>query len=119
MDARFKVRLKGASVLKKPFLLVDIEGRQGGCGGDGMARIGIAVSELHRIFRALHKGVVDILTDQHGPHGDHAAGDALGAADHVRHHTEALGPKVLAKAAKARDDLVENQQDAVLRAEFA
>ena len=52
-------------------------------------------------------------------HRDGAVGEALGGADDVGHHAEILGREAGAEAAEAGDDLVEDQQDAVLVADLA
>ena len=56
---------------------------------------------------------------EHRAHRDDAVGQALGGGDDVRHHAEILGGKRRAEAAEAGDDLVEDQQDAVLGADLA
>ena len=53
------------------------------------------------------------------PIGTDAGGDALGEGDHVGHDAVALGGEGVAEAAEAGDDLVEDQQDAVLVADRA
>ena len=51
--------------------------------------------------------------------GTARVGDALRERDHVRHDAVALGGEAVAEPAEARDDLVEDQQDAVLRGDLA
>ena len=53
------------------------------------------------------------------PIGHGARGDALGEGQDVGRDAEALGGEGMAEAAEAGDDLVEDQQDAVLVADLA
>ena len=66
-----------------------------------------------------HEGVVDVLAHQHAAHRHRAGGDAFGERDHVGDDAIALGGEGVAHAAEAGDDLVEDQQDAVLVADRA
>ena len=59
------------------------------------------------------------LAHDHAAHRHRARGDALGEGDHVGHHAVALGGEGVAEPAEAGDDLVEDQQDAVLVADRA
>ena len=79
-----------------------------------MRRIGVAVEQLDDVLRAVHEGVVDAFVRDHAAHRRRAVGDALGERDHVRRHAVALGREGVAETAEAGDDLVEDQQDAVL-----
>ena len=109
--------LSGA--LKQPLFAVGFQRRQTGRRGDGVARIGITVEQLDHMLGAVHEGVMDLLGGQHRPHRDHAIGQPLGAGDHVGHDVEIIGGKRRAQTAKASDDLIENQQDAMLARQFA
>ena len=60
-----------------------------------------------------HHVVIDVVLYQHGPHGDGAVGEPLGAGDHVGDDVELLGGEGGAEAAETGDHLVKNQQDAV------
>ena len=84
-----------------------------------MRRIGVAVEELDDVLRPVHEGVVDAVAHDHAAHRHAAGGDALGEGDHVGHDAVALGGKGMAEPAEAGDDLVEDQQDAVLVADRA
>ena len=53
------------------------------------------------------------------PIGNDAVGEALGGGDDVRRDAEIVGGERRAEAAEAGDDLVEDQQDAVLVADRA
>ena len=81
-----------------------------------MRRIGVAVEQFHHVLGAGHEGVVDGVAHQHAAHRRRAVGDALGEGDHVRQHAVAFGGEGVAEPAEAGDDLVEDQQDAVLLA---
>ena len=59
------------------------------------------------------------LAHDHAAHRHRARGDALGEGDHVGHDAVALGREGVAEPAEAGDDLVEDQQDAVLVADRA
>ena len=98
---------------------VDLLGRDARCAGHRMRRVRVAVEELDRVLRSLHEGVVDGLRRGHGAHRHGAVGQALGHRDHVRHDTEVLRRERCAEPSEAGDDLVEHEQDAVLRADFA
>ena len=56
---------------------------------------------------------------EHRAHRQRAVGEALGGGDEVGHHAEIVGGEGRAEAAEAGDDLVEDQQDAVLVADRA
>ena len=84
-----------------------------------MAGIGVAVEQLDHVLGALHEGVVEALAHQHAAHRHGAGIHALGEGDHVGNDAVALGGEGGAEAAEAGDDLVEDQQDAVLVADLA
>ena len=77
------------------------------------------MEQLDRMFRPLHEGVVDMLAHQHAAHRDRARRHALGEGDHVRHDPITLRREGVAEAPEAGDDLVEDQQDAMLVADLA
>ena len=84
-----------------------------------MRRIGVAVGQFDDMLRAGHEGVVDGVAHQHAAHRRRTIGDALGEGQHVRQHAVTLGGKGKAEPAVAGDDLVEDQQDAVLLGDLA
>ena len=84
-----------------------------------MPGVGVAVEELDQVLRAGHESVVDLLADDHAAERDRGVVHPLGEDDHVGHHAEALGGERRAHAAEAGDHLVEDQEDPVLRAQFA
>ena len=92
-------------------VLQQLDGGDGGRTGDGVAAIGGAVG-------ALAPGFEDLGTRDHGRER-HARGDALGAEQDVRLHAEVLDGPHLARAPRARLDLVGDEQDAVAVAELA
>ena len=67
----------------------------------------------------VHEGVVDLALHEHRAHRDDAVGDALGGGHDVGRDAEIVGGERRAEAAEAGDDLVEDQQDAVLVADLA
>ena len=76
------------------------------------------MEQFDRAVRPLHERVVDFLARGHGTHGHRAVRQALGHRDQVRQHVETLRGKRGTEPAEAGNDLVENQQDAVLRAQL-
>ena len=62
---------------------------------------------------------MDGVAHQHAAHRRCAIGDALGEGQHVRQHAVAFGGEGEAEPAVAGDDLVEDQQDAVLLGDLA
>ena len=72
-----------------------------------------------RVLRALHERVVDVLAHEHCAHRDRAVRQRLCRSDHVRQHVEVLRAERRAESTEARDDFVEDQQDAVLVADRA
>ena len=88
-----------------------------------MAGVGVAVEELDGMLGAggvgLHHLLVDAVRADHAAQRNHTVGDALGEVQHVGHHAIEIGAKGRAQAAKAGDDLVKDQQDAVLVANLA
>ena len=77
--------------------------------------------ELKHVVRSAggHEGVVDLRLGDHAAQRLHAVGDLLGEGHDVGHHAEGVGAGHGAAAAEAGDDLVEDQQDVVLGADFA
>ena len=85
----------------------------------GMAGIGIAVEEFDARARAGHDGIIDVIPDRNRPHGHGGIGQSLGHGHDIRHHTQALRTEIGAKPTKTRDDLIKNQQNAMLGADIA
>ena len=110
---------QSSAARQQPLVLVDVERREAGRAGDRMRRIGVAVEQLDRALRAGHQRVVDLAAGEHRAAGNGAVGDALGGRHQVGRDAEIIGRERRAEAAEAGDDLVEDQQDAVLVAEFA
>ena len=107
-------------VLEQLLVLVQIKRRNARRAGERMARIGVAVEQLDHMVGALHERVVDALAAHDAAHRHGAGGDALGEGDHVRDaRRSARRRSACAEAAEAGDDLVEDQQDAVLVADLA
>ena len=119
MQRLFPMRLKLGGAGQQPFLGIGFQRGDPGGRGDGVARVGIAVEQLDHMFRTLHEGVVDRRRGQDSAHRDDAVRQPLGAGDHVGHHAEVLRREGRAETAEARDDLVEDQQDAVLARDVA
>ena len=64
MHSRLKMRRKLAPG-EEALLVVGVEGRHAGGTGERVARIGVAVEELHARALRLHEGLVDAAADQH------------------------------------------------------
>ena len=112
-------RFKFARTLEQIFLAIQIE-RGKACGaGQRVRRIGIAVKQFDDVLRTLHEGIVNTLAYQHATHRHATRGHAFGKRDHVGHHAVTLGGEGITQPSKTGDDLVENQQDAVLVANGA
>ena len=77
------------------------------------------MKELDHVRRAAHEGVVDALAHDHAAHRHRGRRDALGEGDHVRRHAVALGREGVTEPPEAGDDLVEDQENAVLVADGA
>ena len=111
-----------AGAFKQVFFLEQIKRGDGGSAGHRVARIGVAVEKFDRVLGAvgvgLHHGVKNAVGADHATQWNHAVGHAFGKVQHVGHHAVVVGAKVAAQATKAGDDLVKNQQDAVLVANF-
>src|SRR5499433_2906787 len=107
-------RLELARALEQALVAVEIERREPGRAGERMRRVGVAVKQLDHVHGPAHERVVDPLAHDHSAHRHAPRGDALGKRDHVGDDAVALGGKGVAEPAEAGDDLVEDEQDAVL-----
>ena len=84
-----------------------------------MGRVCVAVEQVDRVLRTVHQPVEHVLAHEHAAHRHGRVGNALGHRHQIGDHAEFLGSKAGAEAAEAGDDLVEDQQDAVLVADLA
>ena len=98
---------------------IDIQGRQASGGGHRMTGVGVAVEQFDQALRAVHKGILDLAADKHRAHGNGAVGQALGGGHDVRGDFPALCGKGLAQSAVTGNDLVEDQQNAMLGRDLA
>ena len=112
-----------AGAFEQLVLLEQLQRGDGRCAGHRVARVGVTVKELDGVLGTagvgVHHGVVDTVATDHAAQRNHAVGHALGKVQHVGHNAVIVGAEVGAHAAKACDDLVKNQQDAVLVADLA
>ena len=83
-----------------------------------MAGIGIAVEEFDPRASALHNGIIDVIPDRNRPHGHGGIGQPLRHGHDIGRDTQAFRAEIGAEAAKAGDDLIKNQQNAVLGADI-
>mmetsp|Transcript_6064 Transcript_6064/g.24216 ORF Transcript_6064/g.24216 Transcript_6064/m.24216 type:complete len:373 (+) Transcript_6064:1199-2317(+) len=98
---------------------VGVQRGQAGGAGQRVGRVGVAVKELDQVLGPGHEGVVDLLLREDRAHRHAAVGDALGHGHQVGRDAEGLRAERVAGAAEAGDDLIEDQQDAVLVADLA
>ena len=105
--------------VEKVFLRIGVERADRRRAGKRVARVGVAVEELHARTGGLHESLVDLLLHDHAAQRHAARGHALGERDHVRRNAEVLRGERLAQTAEAADHFVENEQDAVLRTDVA
>ena len=66
------------------------------------------MEKLDHKLGAMHKGIVDVLSNDHTAQGNHAIGHRFGKGDHVGHDIEALGSEVRAQATKAGNHFIKN-----------
>ena len=106
---------------KVVFFCHQVKRGNGRSAGHGVAGIGVAMEKLDGMLGrvGVHHRVVDEVAADHATQRDHAIGHRFGKVQHVGHHAVIVGAKVHAQTAKAGDDLVKNQQDAVLVANLA
>ena len=105
--------------LEDAFLLIDIEGGKRRSTGKRVAGVGVAVRELDGGLRTLRHGLVHMVMDQHAAHGNGAVAHPLRAGDEVGCNAKSLGGKGRSQSSEAGDDLIEDQQDAVLAGDLA
>ena len=84
-----------------------------------MAAVRVAVEELDATVGRVHHRVVDPPLHAGGAHRHRRVGDPFRQREDVRHHVERLGGERRAQPAESRDHFIEDQQDAVLRADRA
>ena len=113
------IAFERGSACEQIFAAIELECREtGGC-GERMTGVGISVKELDASARAVDDCVVNPMSDAHGAHGHGGIGDPLRDRHHIRQHAEFFGGKRCAEPAKAGDDFVIDQQDAVRIADCA
>ncbi len=115
----FPVFRQRARARQQPLTRVDVERGEPRRAGDRVRGIGVAVEQLDGVLGTRHEGVVDLAAHDHAAHRHHAVREPLGAGDDIRRDVELLCGERRSRAAEARDHLVEDQQDAVLRAQLA
>ena len=112
------VGVQGSGTLEQAFLLESLQRAQA-CGtGERMPRVGVAVEQLDAVG-SLHESVVDRIPHEHRAHGHRTVGEPLRRRAQIGQDAEALGSERLAEAAETGDDFVEDEQDAMLGADFA
>ncbi|MNF83241.1 hypothetical protein D3C84_655610 [compost metagenome] len=121
MQGRGELGRQLGGLLQQVLPLEQLQRGQAGGAGHRVGRVGVAVGELDHVLGRglLHEGVVDLAAGDHRPQGNGAVGDLLGGVDDVRGHAEVLGAAPGAQTTEGGDHLVEDQQDIVLRADFA
>ncbi|VCU71771.1 hypothetical protein PIGHUM_03861 [Pigmentiphaga humi] len=120
MHGRLENRLQFGRAGKQSFPHIEIQSRHRRCRRRGMARIRIAVEQLHRTGRRrLHHRIVQRPRHGHGPHRNRGIIDALGHRQQIRRHPEPLGRRRRAQPSERRDHLIEDQQNAMPGAQLA
>ena len=104
---------------QQPLPLVDLLRGDPGRASHRVRRVGVAVEQLDRALGTVHERVVDLGARRHGTHRHGAVREPLCHRDHVRRDAEELRPERCAQPPEAGDHLVEDQQDAVFRADLA
>ena len=91
------------------------------CRGNGerMAGVGVAVEELHRMCRAGHERLLDVLTHNYAAERHGRVVDGLGEGGQIGLDAEKARRERCAQAAEAGDHFVKDQKDAVLGADLA
>src|ERR1700730_4910609 len=82
-----------------------------------MAGVGITMKQL-RSVRAAHEGVVYLLLHEHRAHRNGAVGDALRRRHDVWNDPQKIARERLSQAPEAGDNLIEDQQNSVTRADI-
>jgi hypothetical protein len=77
------------------------------------------MEELDQMRRSAHEALIDLRMRQHASHGDDPVGDGLGEGRQIGLNVEVLRGKRRPQATESGDDLVEDQQDTVPRADLA
>ena len=85
----------------------------------GMAGIGIAMEEFDAGAGAGHDRIINLILHGNRAHGYGGVRQSLGHGHDIGHHAQALRTEIGAKPAKTRDDLIKNQQNAMLGADIA
>ena len=119
MHAFFPVRREFGRALEQVLVAIDVEHRGGRGTSQWMSRIGVAVEQVDGALRPVHQAVEHVLANEHATHRHRGVGDALGHRHQVGNDAELLGGEARTQAAEAGDDLVEDQQDAMLVADLA
>ena len=104
---------------EKALIAIDVERRDTGGAGDGVAGIGIAVEQLDLVFRPMHQRIVHLAAGEDRAHRDRAVGQPLGGGDDIWGNAKIVGGEGGAHAAETGDDLIEDQEDTVLVADGA
>ena len=98
---------------------VQFQRGNGSGGGQRMAGIGITMEEFDARASASHDGIIDVIPDRNRPHGHGGIRQPLRHGHDIGRHAQAFRAEIGAKAAKAGDDLIINQQNAMLGADIA
>src|SRR4051812_13552878 len=82
-----------------------------------MARVGVPVKQLDGVDGPLHEGIVHGAAREHGAHWDGPVGKAFGRRHEVGLHPEEVARKRRTQSTETCDDLVEDEQNAMSRAD--
>ena len=91
-----------------------------GCShAEWMGRVGVAVKELDQVLGPGHERIVDRCRGDHATERYRRIVDGFGKSDQIRLDIKEFVRERGAEATEARDDFVEDQQDAMLGADLA
>ena len=116
---RQRVVADAAGVLHQSFFLHDLQIAQTDRGADGMTAEGVDVAEMAQVAGLALESVEDVLLHGCRSQGHIAARKPLRHRDDVRLYLPVVVAEQFARASKTGDDLVKDQQHAVLVADFA
>ena len=120
MHSLFKVRCQCLHLLWGLLFFQQFQCSQPCGAGCWVGRVGIAVGKLQHVLGAArsHEGVVNLFAGHATAQRLRAIGDLLGKVQNVGRDAKHFRRRPATAAAKAGDDFVKDQQDAVLRADL-
>jgi hypothetical protein len=114
----FPVLFQGRNPRQEAFFLVGVERPDAGGAGERVPGICVAMEDLDPLG-TLHEDVEHFLADENRAHRNRGVRHPFRHGEEVRHDAEVLGGERLAQAPEAGDHLVEDEKDAVARADLS